>query len=175
MGLSSRWSAVGVMVVAGLVAVNVLGQAKATGVEAIGAYAGTWKTQMDHLDTPYSKAGHEETTLKNDCWKSGTYFACRQIVDGDAKVLIVFTCKDEHQCTSYQIPPGGGDAGSGPVVLEGNTWTFPWSVTDAGKTTYFRVVNVWTSATTIEFRQEFSTDQEHWTKMATGHEVKSRE
>ncbi len=144
----------------------------ATGVDAIWAYAGTWKTTMDHLDTPYSKAGHEETTLVNDCWKSGAYVACRQIVNGDPKVLIVFTCRDAHNCSSYQIPPGGETPGSGKLQLDGNTWTFPWEQTEGGKTTYFRVVNVWSSPLTIEFRQEFSADQVHWTRMASGHEVK---
>ena len=41
-----------------------------------------------------------------------------------------------------------------------------------GKTTYFRVVNVWSSPTTIDYRQEYSTDLVNWTKTATGHEVK---
>jgi hypothetical protein len=145
---------------------------KAAGVSAIWAYAGTWKTAMEHLDTLYSKAGKESSTLVNDCWKSGAYVACRQIVNGEPKVLIVFTCKDERNCTSYQIPPDGSDPGSGKVQLDGGTWTFPWSVTEKGTTTYFRVVNVWTSARTIEFRQEFSADQEHWTRMAWGHEEK---
>jgi hypothetical protein len=156
-------------------AASAAAQARPTGVDAIAAFAGVWKTQMDHADTPYSKAGHEEATFKNDCWKSGVYFACRQIVNGDPKILLVFTCKDEHDCTSYQIPPAGGEAGSGKVVLDGSTWTFPWSSTEGGKTTYFRVVNVWSSATTIEYRQEFSTDQEHWTRMASGHEAKISE
>ena len=144
----------------------------AGGVDAIWAYAGTWKTEIEHVDTVYSKAGKEASTLVNDCWRSGTYVACRQIVDGDPKVLMVFTCKDAHNCTSYQVPPGGGEAGSGKVLLDGATWTFPWSVTEKGKTTYFRVVNVWSSPRTIEFRQEFSTDQEHWTRMGWGHEEK---
>ena len=151
-------------------------QAKPTepnGVEAIRAYAGVWKTHMEHFDTAYSKAGKEDTELRNDCWSSGAYFACRQIVNGDPKVLIVFTCRNAHDCTSYQIPPDGQAAGGpGKVLLEGNTWTFPWSDSEGGKTTYFRVVNVWTSAKTIEFRQEFSADQEHWTRMASGHEEK---
>ena len=147
---------------------------KAGGVNAIWAYAGTWKTAMEHFDTPYSKAGKETATLVNDCWKSGVYVACRQIVNGDPKVLLVFTCRDEHNCSTYQIPPDGAEPGSGKVLLDAGTWTFPWSTTESGKTTYFRVVNVWTSATTIEMRQEFSTDQEHWTKMASGHEEKRR-
>jgi hypothetical protein len=142
------------------------------GVDAIAAYAGVWKTHIDHLDTAYSKAGHEDTNLKNDCWKSGVYLACRQIVNGDPKILLVFTCKDEHNCTSYQVPPDGSAPGSGPVELNGSTWTFPWSTTENGKTTHFRVVNVWSSPTTIDFRQEFSTDGQNWTPMATGHETK---
>jgi len=146
----------------------------AKAIDAIWNYAGTWKIEIEKFDTPYSKAGKEVTSLLNDCWRSGQYIACRQIVDGDPKVLIVFTCaRPDHSCTSYQIPTDGGDPGSGTVLVEGDTWTFPWQTTDAGKTTYFRVVNVWSNPETIDYRQEFSTDKEHWTRMATGHEVKS--
>jgi len=34
-------------------------------------------------------------------------------------------------------------------------------------------VNVWTDSTSIDYRQEYSTDQVHWTRTATGHEVKT--
>ena len=144
----------------------------ATGIGAIHAYAGTWKIEIYHLDTPYSKAGHDSSTLHNDCWESGPYLACRQIVDGDSKVLLVFTCNGDHDCTSYQIPPHGADPGAGKLTLDGKTWTFPWQITESGKTTWFRVVNVWSSPTTIEYRQEYSTNQTHWTPTATGHETK---
>jgi hypothetical protein len=172
-----------VAVLAAAAAVGAAGEAawaqaakpEASGVEAIWAYAGTWKTEMEHFDTAFSKAGKESSTLKNECWKSGGYVACRQIVDGDPKVLIVFTCKAGGECTSYQIPPDGSEAGSGKMTISGNTWTFPWSTAEGGKTTYFRVVNVWTSARTIEFRQEFSTDGKNWTRMASGHETKVSE
>lgn len=147
-------------------------QLKQDPVQALWAYAGQWKTEIDHLDTPYSKASHETTNLRNDCWRSGQYVACRQIVNGDSKVLLVFTCADAHNCTSYQIPPDGSDPGSGKLLIDGNTWTFPWSVTEKGQTTWFRVVNVWSSHDTIEFRQEYSTDKDHWTRMATGHETR---
>ncbi len=143
-------------------------------IEALWAYSGTWKIEVDTLQTAYSKAGHKSTTLKNDCWKSGLYMACRQIVDGDSKVLIVFTCtRPDNYCTSYQIPADGGTPNSSTMLVEGNTWTFPWQTTEAGKTTYFRIVNVWSSPSTIEYRQEFSTDQVNWTRSATGHELKT--
>ena len=145
----------------------------AVSVERLWAYAGTWKVETESFNTPYSKAGRDAKTLRNDCWKSGAYVACRQIVDNDPKILLVFTCSGKDStCTSYQIPADGSDAHSAKMTIEGDRWTFPWSVSENGKTTWFRVVNVWPTSTTIEYRQEFSTDQVHWTPMSVGHEVK---
>jgi hypothetical protein len=147
---------------------------KPAGIDAIRAYEGTWDITIDHFDTAQSKASHEKTALRNDCWKSGAYFACNQYVDGDSKVLLVFTYnQSKNEYTSYQIPQGGGESGSGRLLIEGNVWTFPWQVGEEGKTTYFRVVNVFAAPDTIEFRQEFSTDQAHWTLMAKGTEHKT--
>jgi hypothetical protein len=144
-----------------------------SGIDAIWAYSGTWNIEIDHLDTANSKASHEKTLLRNDCWKSGGYVACNQYVNGESKVLIVFTYNaKENVYTSYQIPPDGSGAGSGTLLIEGNTWTFPWQSKDGDKTTYFRVVNVFSAPGHIEFRQEFSSDQSHWTLMAKGLETK---
>ena len=93
---------------------------------------------------------------------------------GDPKVLIVFTCSGrDNTCTSYQIPPDGTDPHAGKMTIDGDTWTFPWSTTEDGKTVWFRVVNTWSSPTSIQYRQEFSTDHVHWTPMSVGHEVKA--
>lgn len=152
----------------------VLAQAAPKGVEAIWAYAGSWKVEMDHLDTVHSKAGHEKTSLRNACWKDGAYVACNQYVDGESKILLVFTYNaKDNVYTSYQIPQGGGESGSGKLLIEGNVWTFPWQVTEDGKTTYFRVVNVFVSPDRIESRQEFSPDKEHWTVTAKGLETRT--
>lgn len=144
-------------------------------LDAIWKYAGTWEVHTEVLDTAFSNAATHSSILHNDCWRSGAYIACRQIVDGQSNVLIVFTCGAKaHVCTSYQIPADGSPATDGIVNLEGDTWTFPWQTTDKdGKITYFHVVNVWTSPTYIEYRQEYSADQVRWTKTAVGHEVKT--
>jgi hypothetical protein len=149
--------------------------AQVTDLEALWRYAGSWHIETDIFDTPYSKVGKRISSLNNDCWRTAGYLACRQIVDGESKVLIVFSCGvTEHVCTSYQIPADGSPASDSTVHLEGDTWTFPWQTTDKdGQTTYFRVVNVWTSPTNIDYRQEYSTDQVRWTKTAVGHEVKT--
>jgi hypothetical protein len=64
---------------------------KNQGIEKIAAYAGSWSIHIEHLATAYSKASDEHTQLRNDCWRSGGYFACDQYVEGVSKVLIVFT------------------------------------------------------------------------------------
>ena len=147
--------------------------AQANGIDAIQAYAGTWKTETEHFDTAYSNAGKESSTLHNDCWKSSGFYACNQIVNGESKALIVFTYDDKSKTyTTYPIPAAGGAPGSGKLMIEGNVWTYPWENTENGKTTYFRVVNTFTAPNRIEFRQEFSTDKQKWTLMAKGSEVK---
>jgi len=150
------------------------GAAESGGIDAIQAYAGTWKMQMVRFDTAFSKAGHESTTVHNECWKNGGFFVCNQYVNGESKALIVFAYSDKDKTYStYPIPVGGGgSAGKGKLVIDRNVWTYPWENTEEGKTTYFRVVNVFTGPGTIEYRQEFSADQVKWTLMAKGTEVK---
>lgn len=148
-------------------------QKATTGIDAIMAYAGTWKINGERFATTHSDAGKEDNTLRNDCWKSGAYVACNQYVNGDSKVLLVFTYNDNQKMyTSYPIPQDGNPVRSGRLQIIGNIWTFPWQVTQGDQTTYFHVVNVFTSADHIEYAQEYSTDNVHWTTMAKGTETK---
>src|SRR5450432_2596041 len=114
---------------------------KPAGVDVIRAYEGTWDVNIEHLDTARSKASREHNSLRNDCWKSGGYFACNQYVDGESKVLLVFVYNQtKNEYTSYQIPVGGGETGSGKLLIDGNVWTFPWQVKEGDTNTYFHVV-----------------------------------
>ena len=182
MRCNSLWIAIGI-------AVSVTGIARAqspatqapqqstpgstAGVDAIMAYAGTWKVHGEHFATAYSQVGKEDKTLRNDCWKSGAYVACNQYVDGDSKVLLVFTYNDKDKTyTTYQVPQSGDAAGSGKLQIQGNIWTFPWQVTQGETTMYFHVVNVFTGTDQIDYAQEFSPDNVHWTTMAKGSETR---
>jgi hypothetical protein len=153
---------------------KVVAQEPTAGIDAIMAYAGTWKIHGERFATAHSDAGKEDATLRNDCWKSGEYVACRQIVNGESKVLLVFTYSDlSKMYTSYPIPRNGEAASAGRLQIVGNVWTFPWEVTEGGVTTYFRVVNVFTDADHIDYAQEFSPDNVHWTTMAKGSDTKT--
>lgn len=143
-------------------------------IDTIMAYAGTWKVQGERFATAHSDAGKEDTTLRNDCWKSGGYVACNQYVNGESKVLLVFTYNDVTKTyTSYPIPQNGEAVSAGRLQIIGNVWTFPWQVPQGGTTTYFHVVNVFTGMDHINYVQEFSTDNVHWTRMAQGSETKT--
>jgi hypothetical protein len=145
----------------------------ATGIAAIEAYKGTWKFSSVTLDTPHSKAAKDEKVLRNDCWRSAGYYACNQFLDGTSQALLVFTYHpDKDLYTSYVIPQDGSAAHSGTLEIHGDTWIFPWEVTDKGATVYYRVVNIFKSPTSISFRSEFSTDKVTWTPTATGSEVR---
>src|SRR5581483_232769 len=77
-------------------------QQAAGGMDVIMAYAGTWKVTGERFATAHSDAGKEDSTLRNDCWKSGGYVACNQYVNGESKVLLVFTYNDAQKMyTSY--------------------------------------------------------------------------
>lgn len=146
---------------------------KPAGIDVIRAYEGTWAVSIQYFDTPHSKASVEKSTLHNDCWKSGGYFACNQYVNGESKVLLVFTYdQGKNEYTSYQIPPGGAEPGSGKLLIDGDRWIFPWQTGQGPNTTYFRVVNIFTGPDKIEFRQEYSTDQVQWTLTGQGNETK---
>jgi hypothetical protein len=144
-----------------------------SGIAAIEAYKGTWKVSSVTLDTIHSKAAKDEKTLRNDCWGSGAYYACHQFVDGQSQVLIVYTYhQDRNLYTTYIIPQDGSTASSGTLEIRGDTWIYPWEVTENGSTVYYRVVNIFKSPTSIQFRTEFSTDKQTWTPTTTGTEVR---
>lgn len=143
------------------------------GIAAIEAYKGTWKISTVARDTAHSKAAHDEKVLRNDCWRSAGYYACNQFLDGVSQALLVFTySQDKNLYTSYVIPQDGSAAHSGTLEIHGDTWIYPWDVTENGPTVYYRVVNIFTSRNSIQFRSEFSADKQTWTPTATGTEVR---
>lgn len=142
-------------------------------IEVLHVYAGDWINNIEHFDTRFSRARTEHTRLKNDCWGGGSFYICRQVVDGDEKALIVFTYdKKNGFYRSFPIQPGSEKAGSGTLFIAGNVWTFPWDDEDDGRQVHFRITNTFTDAAHIEYRQEYSLDRVNWFIMARGLESK---
>jgi len=143
------------------------------GLDKISLYAGTWKSEVETLDTQYSRAGKKTKTITNNCWRATSYYTCEQIVDGKPAGLIVFTYHaDDDSYSSYAIPGDGKDAPVGKLIIKGSIWTYPWHTTYKGKVVYLRILNVFESAISIEYSEEASDDDQHWTLLARGVETR---
>ena len=143
-------------------------------LSVLSAYAGTWSTAVNRYDTEFSKAGVEHSSLRNDCWRSGNFYTCRQIVDGDEKALLVFIYDAERDLyRSFPIQTNSNKVFAGTLSIKGAVWTFPWEMEDKGQQVHFRVTNTFRDPTHIDYVEEYSFDSEHWITTARGHEFKA--
>ncbi|GAC1391910.1 MAG: hypothetical protein NVSMB31_09590 [Vulcanimicrobiaceae bacterium] len=139
----------------------------------IAVYAGTWNTSIEHFATKYSKARVDSASVTNACWRSNDYYACNQIVGGKSAALIVYTYDTAGKVYhTHAVPKDGSPAQGGELRIVGNTWTYPWKDHDGSKTVYIRILNTFRDPATIDFRQEVSLDNAHWTLTAQGVEHK---
>jgi len=144
-------------------------------LDRLAVFAGTWKSESETFATPYSEAGSSSYTLVNQCWKTGAFFVCNQSVDGASRSMLVFTYKDGDTYNEAAIPAAGGHANNGTVVIDAGVWTFPGTSHKYGQVTYFRTVNIYSGNDNLDYREEYSEDQQTWTLMAKGHETRIRQ
>lgn len=146
--------------------------APVSGLDRLAVFAGTWKSEAQTFKTPYSEETSVSTTLVNQCWKTGAFFLCNQSVDGNSRVLLVFTYKGGDSYGVTYIPADGSHASNGSLVVAGGVWTYPGESHKYGQVTYFRTVNIYGNNDNIDYREEYSDDQQTWTLMAKGHETR---
>jgi len=144
----------------------------AAGLDALGAYAGSWRADAQFLDTPYSQKHGSSYELRNDCWRSAGFYTCDQFVGGESKALVIYTYDAARGYSSHPILPGAEAVHVGHPDMQGKVWTFPWKAIKDGKTAYFHVTYTWESPGNIGFRQEYSSDGRRWILMAQGHETR---
>jgi len=148
--------------------------ATAPDLDRLNVFAGTWKSDAENYDTIYSKAGTISSTLVNQCWKAGAFFVCNQSVNGASRVLLAFSYKGGDTYFVNYVPADTGRAVSGTVIIAGGVWTYPGQQNKLGQTTYFRNVQIFSDNDNIDFREEFSNDNQNWTLMSKGHETRVR-
>ena len=143
--------------------------ASAAEVDTFARYAGTWKMQLNYVESAHSKARAESMTVANDCWRSDYFYVCNQIIDGKSRALVVFFYDPvAKRYGSYPIAVGADTVHPATVVVDEKSITFPYDMQDNGKTVHMRIVNTFTTADTLDFRQEYSEDGQKWVTMATG-------
>jgi hypothetical protein len=135
------------------------------GLDKLKVLSGTWKSGGQAYDTEFSKAAKDTSTLHNDCWQSGEFYAFDQIVDGVSRALIIFSFNTKDgTCNNYAIQTGGAPARPGGIVtIAGNTWTYGARTDPEERLPFFRTVNVFDGDSTIHYKLEFTRDNKTWT------------
>lgn len=145
-----------------------------TALDRLNVFAGTWKSDIQNFKTPYSEESTGSSTLVNQCWKTGAFFICNQTVDGVSRALLVFTFKGGDTYNEAEISADSGRSANGTLLVDGGVWTFPGQFHKLGQVVYVRTVNIYNDNDSLDFREEFSTDQQTWTVMSKGHETRVR-
>lgn len=145
-------------------------QSAPAGLDKLKVLAGTWKSDGQAYDTEFSKAAKDTSTLHNDCWQSGEFYACDQIVDGVSRALIIFTFNaKDGTYNNYAVQAGGAPARLGGILMiDGNTWTYSSRPDPDAKPPFFHTVNVFDGDSTIHYKLEFTRDNKTWTTTREG-------
>jgi hypothetical protein len=143
-------------------------------LDQLSVFAGTWKSDTQNFKTPYSEESSGSYTLVNQCWKAGAFFVCNQSVEGVSRSLLVFSYKGGDTYKEVAISADTGIGSNGTLLVDGGVWTFPAESHKLGQVVYFRTVNVYNGNDNLDFREEYSDDQQTWTLMAKGHETRVR-
>jgi len=141
-------------------------------LDRLNVFAGTWKSDIQNFKTPYSEEATSSYTLVNQCWKAGAFFVCNQSVDGVSRSMLVFSFEGGDTYNEVAIPATSGHGSNGTLLVDGGVWTFPGETHKYGQVTYFRTVDIYNGNDSLDFREEFSTDQQTWTLMSKGHETR---
>ena len=142
-------------------------------LDRLNVFAGTWKADIQNFKTPYSEESTSSFTLVNQCWKTGAFFICNQTVDGASRSVLVFSYKGGDTYKEVAISAENGMGSNGTLLVDGGVWTFPGEQHRYGQVTYFRTVNIY-NGDSLDYREEYSTDQQTWTMMSKGHETRQR-
>lgn len=139
-------------------------------LDRLNIFAGTWKSDTQTFKTPYSEEGSSSYTLVNQCWKAGAFFVCNQSVDGVSRTMLVFSYKGGDTYKEVAVSADSGMGSNGTLLVDGGVWTFPGETHKLGQVVYFRTVNIYDGNDSLDYREEYSNDQQNWTLMAKGHE-----
>ena len=94
----------------------------AAAVDTFARIAGTWKMQMNYVESAHSKARQESMTVRNDCWHSDFFYVCNQIIDDKSRALIVFFYDPvAKRYGSYPIAVGADTVHPTTVVVNNTT------------------------------------------------------
>ncbi|MBV9276878.1 MAG: DUF1579 family protein [Candidatus Eremiobacteraeota bacterium] len=155
-----------------LTAAPSLGADAGSPAENLAMFAGSWQSQAT-LQQPSGKPMQVSGTI-SCAWSSPAHIFL--VCDGNATFEGDTT--PHYQLSVYTYDAASKQYGfanvtpntltSPDLTLSGTTWTYSGKMTNAGKTIYFRTLNIFESPNFYRFRSESSPDGSHWTTNIEG-------
>ncbi|HEY1773975.1 MAG TPA: hypothetical protein VGH91_12375 [Gammaproteobacteria bacterium] len=151
------------------------GPAAPTGLDRLAqVLPGTWTTHGQTFDSPFTKAGPQDYTTRRDCWRDADSYKCVWVVNGSLQLYDIFSWDAEDQLyQETQITPKGRQPDF-HISVKGDTWIYDQDIERPDNTViHYRILRVYTSATSASYSYSFSTDGKRWTDIAKGTETRA--
>jgi hypothetical protein len=136
---------------------------------ALRLYDGKW-------DLVPADSTQKPTHLVNHCAKTGSFFACEQVVDGKSVALVVFLPLEntggngQEYRTDALLADASAPGDWSTLTIVGSRWVYAWEDRKDGKKTYWRNINVFSGPDAIHFEIQRSDDGAAWTTRQSGDE-----
>lgn len=132
-------------------------------------YNGRWLSQTTG-DKP-----DPAVDLVNHCARTGLFFVCEQVVNGENQALVVFlptgASADTLLYRTQGLSAHADKAGDwGHLTIIGDRWVYSDDEIENGATVHWRTVNVFTGPDRIHFERQRSADGKSWTTTMAGDE-----
>ena len=146
----------------------------ATGLDRLAqVLPGIWTTKGETLDSPFTKAGPQSYVTRRDCWRDGDSYRCVFVVNGSLQLYDIFSWDAGgglYQET--QITPKGRQP-EFRISVKGDTWTYDQDIARPdGAVIHYRILRVYSSASSATYSYSYSTDGKQWTEIAKGTETR---
>jgi hypothetical protein len=144
-----------------------------TGLDRLAQFLpGTWTTKGETLDSPFTKAGPQNYVTRRDCWRDASSYKCVFVVNGSLQLYDIFSWDAQDQLyQETQITPQGRQP-EFHIFVKGDTWTYDQDIVRPGSTViHYRILRVYTSASSATYSYSYSSDGKQWTDIAKGTET----
>jgi hypothetical protein len=134
-------------------------------------YDGKW-------DVTTTIGGRGLVHLENHCTRTGLFFVCEQMVNGNSQALVIFLpvaklAGGGEEYRNMGLPADASSSGGwGKVTIDGDKWTYLWESGEVEKKVQWRNINQFSGTDKIHFEIQSSEDGTTWKTVKAGDEVR---
>jgi hypothetical protein len=148
--------------------------AEPTGLDRLALLPGTWQTEGQTFDSPFTKAGPQHYSTRRDCWREESAYKCVYVVNGTLQLYDIYGWDAQDKVyLQTRITPQGKQPDF-RLTIQDKVWTYAQDIqTKDGKVMHYRILRTYDTSTHVEYTNEFSEDGKTWTPISRGTETRT--